>query len=98
MGRMSLKLGALLRKYFRYALTNLDNELLPLPGSLSRVINKTSLNSIPAYAKIFCHIRQEERANLLLFTPYSGVLISHHWLFAISIDLLFCIWHLRSGC
>ena len=47
-GHLSLKLGALIRKCFRYALTNLGNEFVRLPGSLSRVIDKTYLNSIPA--------------------------------------------------
>jgi hypothetical protein len=68
-----------------------------LPDSLSRVIDKTSLNGTPARAKIFGHIRQKERGELLAFTPLIGVLIFDHWFFAISINLSLCRRYLRCG-
>jgi hypothetical protein len=66
------------------SLHDLGNELVPLPDSLRRVIDKTYLHGIPARAKVFGHIRQKERGELLVFTPHSGVLIVDHWFFEIS--------------
>jgi hypothetical protein len=65
---------------------------------LSRVIDKTSLNGIPARAKVFGRIRQKERRELLVFIPRVGGLIFDHWFFAISINLSLCSRYLRGGC
>ena len=59
-------------KGFRQALHDLANELISLPDSPSRVIDKTYLNGIPADAKLFGHIGQKQRSELLLLSPHIG--------------------------
>ena len=74
---LTFERGALIGKGFRQALHDLANELISLPDSLSRVIEKTSLNGVPARAKLFGHIGQKQRSELLFSPRITAVVVEY---------------------
>jgi hypothetical protein len=95
---LTFERGALIGKGFRQARHDLANELISLPDSPSRIIDKTSLHGIPARAKLFGHIGQKQRGELLLFSLRVGVVVVEHWLPEILLNLLIYRRHLRKAC
>src|ERR1700728_3872723 len=95
---LTLQHATLMGKGFRQALHDLDNKLICLPDSLSRVIDKPSLDGVPARAKLFGHIGQKQRSELALFSPHIDVLVVEHRLIEISLCLLLCRRYLCNTC
>ena len=86
--QLTLKRGALLGKSFRQALHDQTDEFISLPDGLSRIIDETSLNGIPARAKLLGHLGHKQGSELPRFGHHFAILGIKRCFDGISLHLL----------